>query len=136
MPKRTKTQEGAVYKASVVDATVLNLITHPLKQGDGGIHIRTFIAIPHLVGIPASDGAIRVNIDACCFRIQYIPLATPRPCGKPRAICVSHVRLAVSVIGRHALRLLSDPNIGSGANLLDPRMACGGSFGPLRLNGN
>jgi hypothetical protein len=27
------------------------------------------------------------------------------------------LRLAVSVIGRHALRLLSDPNIGSGANL-------------------
>jgi hypothetical protein len=117
MPKRAKTQEGVVYKASVVDVTVVNLITNPLKQSDGGIHIRTFIAIPHLVIIPASDGVIRLNIDACCFRIQYIPLARPRPCGKPRAIRVSHVRLAVSVIGRHALCLLSDPNIGSGANL-------------------
>ena len=117
MPKRAKTQEGVVYKASVVDATVVNLITNPLKQSDEGIHIRTLIASPHLVTIPARDGAIRVNVDACCFRIQYIPLARPRPCRKPRAIRVSHVRLAVSVIGRHALRLLSDPNIGSGANL-------------------
>ena len=74
---------------------------------------------------------------ACFFRIQYIPkawlgLALWKYKSDPRE-SRRLLRLAVSVVGRHALRLLSDPNIGSGANLLDPRMACGGSFGPLRL---
>ena len=74
--------------------------------------------------------------DACYFRIQYIPklgLALWKYKIDPRE-SRRLLRLAVSVDGRHALCLLSDPKIGSGANRWIPRgIGQGVFFGPLEI---